>query len=188
MLAQCCHYSHNEGEDIYMSISLYFILKCKNQYEYPLDIENKISEECFKIVIEACKRGLAINEIYYRPYLGGAEFLTPIKNALKTLEKNEVLLKISNSYVFGEAETILYDDYSVQYPPHIERLKNLQGLINFIFDSPIFDDIRVYMCDDIYSEDEFETVKCLVSEFAIVMKEKLFQKLSFAYKCVIKKL
>jgi len=166
-----------------MSLSLYFILKCKNQYENPLDIENEISEECFKIVIEACKRRLAINGIYYRPYLGRVKFVTPIECALKTLEKNELLLKISNSYIFSEAEAILYDDYSVPYPSHIERLNNLQELIAFISDSPIIDDIRVYMCDDIYAEDEFEIISCSISEFAVVMKEKLFQKLSFGYKC-----
>ena len=138
-----------------MSESLYFILKCKDQHEVPFDIENAISEECFKIVPEACKRKIAINEIYYRPYIGRLEFVTPIEVALKTLEKNEVLLKISNSYVFSEVEAILDDDYSVPYPPHIERLKNLQGLLEYIFDMPIVKELNVYMCDSYCQEDEF---------------------------------
>ena len=171
-----------------MSLSLFLILDCKNQYEFPLDAENEISEECFEIVLEACKRKLAINRIYFKPFIGKLEFVTPVEVALRTLKKNEMLLEISNSYVFGEAEAILCDDYSVPYPSHIERLKNLQILINYISDSLIFEDIKVYMCDDIYEEDEFEIINCSISKFAVIMKEKLFQNFSFAYKCIFSKL
>lgn len=46
--------------------------------------------------------------------------------------------------------------------------------------------MNVYRCDDYYEEDDFETINCNISEFAVIMKEKLFQKLSFACKCVFK--
>ena len=169
-----------------MSEMLYAIIKYEENTS-----DEAISDSCFDFVTEACSKKIAIEMISKRLNIGDSEnyfnFITPINYILNSLRKNEIVIELSNSYVFGEAEKILDDDYSVPYPPHIKRLKNLQGLLEYIFNIPIVKCLNIYMCDDYYEEDEFEIINCLMTEFAIVMTEKLFQKLSFGYKCVFNK-
>ena len=169
-----------------MSEMLYAIIKYEEN-----TLDEAISDSCFDFVTEACSKKIAIEMISKRVSIGDGEnyfnFITPINYILNSLRKNEIVIELSNSYVFGEAEKILDDDYSVPYPPHIKRLKNLQGLLKYIFDIPIVKGLSVYMCSDYYEEADFEVINCSIPEFAIVMKEKLLQKLSFGYKCDINK-
>lgn len=169
-----------------MSDMLYAIIKYEEN-----TLEEAISDSCFDFVTEACSKKIAIEMISKMVNNWDGEnyfnFITPINYILNSLRKNEIVIELSNSYVFGEAEKILSDDYSVPYPPHIERLKNLQGLLEYIFNRPIVKALNVYMCDDYYEDADFEIINCSIPEFAVVMKEKLFQKFSFAYKGVFNK-
>ena len=169
-----------------MSDMLYAIIKYEENTS-----DEAISDSCFDFVAEACAKKIALGMISKRVSICDGEnyfnYITPINYILNSLKKNEIVIELSNSYVYGEAEKILSDDYSVPYPPHIERLKNLQELLEYILNIPIVRELNVYMCDDYYGEDDFITVHSSISEFAVIMKEKLFQKYSFAYKCIINK-
>ena len=176
-----------------MSSMLYAIIKYDGNTS-----QEAISDSCFAFVKEACTKRIAIEtiskEVQMWEHTGKQwerkdyfNFVTPINYILNSLSVNEIAIELSNSYVCGEAEAFLNDDYSIPYPSHIERLKNLQELLEYIFDIPIVKELNVYMCDDYYEEDDFETIDCLISDFATVMKERLFQKFSFAYKCIIAK-
>lgn len=157
-----------------MSKRLYAIL----QYEENCSIES-ISDECFNIVAEACKRKIAINEIHYHDYVDRFWFEREVM-----LGKNTVMLELSDSYIFCLAEEFLLNDLSIPETPHIERLGNLQGLFKVILDSTLVASVSVYMCTDYYEEDNFETVDCTLTDFAPVMREKLKTKLTYAYKCI----
>ena len=176
-----------------MSGMLYAIIKYDGNTS-----EEAISDSCFAFVKEACTKRIAIEtiskEVQMWEHTGKQwerkdyfNFVTPINYILNSLSKNEIVIELSNSYVYGEAEAFLNDDHSIPSPSHIERLKNLQELLEYIFDISIVEELNVYICDDYYEEDDFETIGCQVSDFALIMKEKLFQKFSFAYKYVITK-
>lgn len=151
-----------------MSLNLNAIVTFDDKFKDNIDL-NEISDACFGFISEACKRKLAINQINFRD-----EFC-------ESLQANEMIFNISNSYIFCEAEKILLDDYSVKGQSHFERLKNLQDLIEYILYIPIVREVDIVMCDD--GNNCFEEVNCSLNDFASVMKEKLFQKISFAYKC-----
>lgn len=151
-----------------MSLNLKAIITFDKQCQTNVNLM-KISDACFEIIGEACKRKLAINQVYFRENIGDE------------LRMNEMCLDISNSYVFCEAEKILRDDYSVPKPTHFERLKNLQGLLEYIFNISIVKEMVIIMNDE--GNYDFEEIKCTLSNFASTMKQKLFQKISFAYKC-----
>lgn len=169
-----------------MSYMLYAIIKYEENAS-----DEAISDSCFDIVIEACKRKIAIEMISKRVTLEEGEtyynFITPINYILNNLSKTEIVIELSNSYIYGEVEKILADDYSVPYPPHIERLKNLQRLLEYIINKSNVKGLDVYMCDDYYEKNQFEIINCSMSEFAVIMKEKLFQKISFRYRCLFNK-
>ena len=134
-----------------------------------------ISDESFKIIEEASKRNLALYRMRMRAF------------NYDYLKDNEMYIEISNSYIFNEAEKILLDDHSIPVPSHIERLNKLQGLLEFIYNLEIVNKLSIYMCDDDYVEDDFESVNSNLSKFSSEMKEKLYQQISYAYKCVYQK-
>jgi len=120
----------------------------------------EMSDRCFDIVTEACRRRLAVNEIS--------------QNSI-----HEIVLKVSNSYIFCEAEKILLDDYSVPFPTHFERLTNLQYFIKFIMSFASVDTVSVIMHDD--GNEDYEHIRCKIDEFASLAMKGTFQKYCFAY-------
>ncbi|MCH5163689.1 MAG: hypothetical protein J1F36_01585 [Clostridiales bacterium] len=145
-----------------------------NEKECNTFFEQEISDICFKIIEDACKKKLAVERIIFResvPYDWIIEH---------ELQKNEMLLIISNSYIFREVEPILMDEFSVSKPNHLKRLSIFQDFIHKIYDFPIVDRIEVSMYDD--GNYTFEIVNCSLINFANVMRNKLYQKLSFSYK------
>lgn len=160
-----------------MSKRLYAIVKCGENISH-----EQISDDCFDIVTEACKRKIAINQLHYHDYVDRFWFEREV-----TLGKNTMMLELSNSYIFCLAEEFLLNDLSIPEIPHIERLTNLQGLLEFIFNLPNVDCISVYMCTDYYEEEDFETINCSFADFAPIMKEKLNPTLTYAYKCIFSK-
>ena len=153
-----------------MSKKLYVII----EFNPNISLE-VVSNESFKIIEEASKRNLALYRIRMRAF------------KYDYLKDNEMYIEISNSYVFNEAEKILLDDYSIPFPSHIDRLNKLQGLLEFIYNLEIVNKVSIYMCDDDCIEDDFELVNCNLSNFSNKMKEKLYQQISYAYKCVYQK-
>jgi hypothetical protein len=160
-----------------MSKRLYAVIK----FDKNSSIEN-ISEKCFNIVAEACKRKIAVNQLYYHDYIDRFWFEREV-----ILGKNTIMLELSNSYVFCLAEEFLLNDISIPKIPHIKRLDNLCGLFKFIFSLPKVEYINVYMSSDYYEEKDFETINCSFEDFASIMVEKLKSTLSYAYKCVFSK-
>jgi hypothetical protein len=154
-----------------MSLILNAVLKFK-----PNSNISMISDECFDFILEASKRKLAINR-FVRSWEQGFEYLNP----------DEILLEISNSYIIGEAEKILRDDHTIPFPPHIDRLTNLQGLLEMFIKNSIVNSLDLFMFVDGSREQDFETISCTIKDFAKVMKEKLYQKIDYAYRCTFKK-
>lgn len=152
-----------------MSLVLNVVLK----FDENIDLVT-ISNECFNYVVKACNRKIAINKIL--------RF-----DECRYLEPTELLLDLSNSYIFQEAEEILRDDHTIPNPSHIVRLKNLQGLLSELFYSPFVKELGVYMFTDGSKKEDFKAIECNLKDFALVMKEKLYQQISYAYKCVFVK-
>lgn len=151
-----------------MSLNLNVIIVFNERFKENIDL-TEISDACFDIISEACKRKLAISQISFRDGI------------YQELQMNEMKMEICDSYIFGEAEKILRDDFSIPIPSHFIRLKNLQGLLEYIFNLSIVNEIVVIMNDD--GNFDFVGIKCPLTDFANVMQELLFQKISFAYKC-----
>ena len=96
------------------------------------------------------------------------------------------MLEISNSYIFCLAEDFLLNDLSLPCPSHILRLTPLQNFLKIIFNLDSIKEIDVYMCSDYYEDNNFEDINCSINHFADIVAMKLKDKISYAYKYILK--
>ncbi len=160
-----------------MSASLNLLIEYKDKVNLETNFKNsdlsKISDYCFEILKHAINKKLAV-QIHMRDY--GYKFLW------RDLQMHEMVLDISGSYVYGNAEDILDDDYQEKPTSLMVRLSNLQAFISELLKSELINNLYLYFSDDDVLEENYTSIDCKVENFSSKFTEIINTQNPFAYK------
>jgi hypothetical protein len=164
-----------------MSFNLNILIEFKNKEDLEKTdnfIElNKISDFCFYIINCANKRRLAIS-FHMRDY--------KYKFLWKDLQTNQMVLDITGSYIIGNAEDILEDDYQGLPISLLSRLTNLQEFISEINEYGLIKNLYLYLADGDYLESNYSEISCNIKDFSKIFTEIINRQIKFAYKVKFK--